>query len=208
VRATVQCVAASNAYTEVTVVPKIAVKLPLPLPAPDGFDAERLETWPRVTGRLEYVRGRIEYIPPCGELQQRTAADVVTELNLWARARGEFVVGGNEAGMLLGGEVRAADAAVWARATSGSPATGFARTPPVLAVEVAGTDESVDDLAPKVAWYIAHGVRVVWVVVPAERFVVVTTREGSLTLPAEGRIPPHPSLPGLEPPAAAFFRQL
>jgi Uma2 family endonuclease len=206
--ATLRSVAASNRYAEVTVVPKIAIRLPLALPAPDGFDVERPATWPEVTGRLEYVHGKIEYMPPCGELQQRTAVDVVTELNLWARARGDFVVGANEAGMLLGGEVRAADAAVWSRASLGAPAGGFARVAPVLAVEVAGPDESAEDLAPKVAWYLGHGVRVVWVVVPTERCVAVTTSEGTRTLAAHARVPVHPLLPGLEPSVATFFRQL
>jgi Uma2 family endonuclease len=206
--ATLIFVAASNPYADVTVVPKIAIRLPLALPAPAGFDVERLETWPEVTGRLEYVHGEIEYMPPCGELQQRTTADVVTELTLWARTRGDFVVGSNEAGMLLGGEVRAADAAVWNRASLGAPSGGFARVPPVLAVEVTGPDESAEDLAPKVAWYLAHGVSVVWVVVPTERCVAITTGEGTRTLAAHARVPVHPLLPGLEPAVATFFRQL
>jgi Uma2 family endonuclease len=201
-------VSAPNPYADVTVVPKIAIRLPLPLPAPAGFDPERLETWPRVTGRLEFVHGRIEYMPPCGELQQRTAADVVTELTLWSRTRGGFVVGGNEAGMLLGGEVRAADAAVWSAGALGPAQSGLARVAPVLAVEVSGADESVDDLAPKAAWYLAHGVAVVWVVIPSERRVVVRTQERTLTVAADASIPPHPLLPGLEPPVASFFRQL
>lgn len=127
---------ASNAYASVTVVPRIAVDLPLALPEPDGFVAAREETWPRVVGRLEYVSGRLQYTPPCGKNQQRVAVDVATELNLWRRARTGFIVGCNEAGMLLGGEVRGADAAVW---REGEPAGNeFARTPPVLAVEVCG----------------------------------------------------------------------
>src|SRR5260370_15949804 len=85
---------------------------PIALPEPDGFAVEQSQTWPEVTGRLEYVGGRLEYMPPCGEVQQRVAVDVVTELNLWRRKHPEWVVGGNEAGMFLGGEVRAADAAV------------------------------------------------------------------------------------------------
>jgi hypothetical protein len=93
-------VAAANPYAEVTVVPRIAITLPLVLPEPAGFVVERLETWPLVEGRLEYVGGRLEFMPPCGEMQQRVAIDVATELNIWRRAHPEFIVGGNEAGML------------------------------------------------------------------------------------------------------------
>src|SRR5690349_13941988 len=187
--------AATNPYAEITVVPRIAVQLPLPLPPPRGFDAARPETWPEVVGRLEYVNGRIEYMPLCGEVQQRTVADVVTELNQWARGQEDFVVGANEAGMLLGGEVRAADAAVWKK-TPGTP--GFARVPPILAVEVTGADESVEDLAPKVAWYLSHGVEIVWVLDPTQHVVVVSTASGSVTV-RQGRVPAASSLPGLEP---------
>ena len=46
--------------------------------------------------------------------------------------------------MLLGGEVRDANAAVW---RTGEPASGeFARTAPVLAVEVCGEDEPAEVL--------------------------------------------------------------
>ena len=152
-------VAASNAYADITIVPRIAVRLPLALPEPDGFEVARPRTWPRVTGRLEYVGGRLEYMPPCGEAQQRTVADVVTELNLWRREHPTFAVGGNEAGMLLGGEVRAADAAVWKNAARAGD--GFARVPPVLAIEVAGADDALEALLEKARWYLDHGVETV-----------------------------------------------
>jgi Uma2 family endonuclease len=198
-------VAASSSYASVTVVPRIAVHLPLVLPVPEGFDVARPPTWPEVTGRLEFVGGRLEYMPPCGEVQQRTAADVLTELNLWRRAHPEFVVGGNEAGMLLGGEVRAADAAVW----RGRPATeGFARTQPELAVEVAGVDDTVEILRDKAAWYLAHGVPTVWIVVPESRSVCVVTAAGEREVHDDEPLPEPAGLAGLSPRVAAFFSQL
>jgi Uma2 family endonuclease len=188
-----------------TVVPRIAVHLPLVLPVPEGFDVGRPPTWPQVTGRLEFVGGRLEYMPPCGEMQQRTAADVLTELNLWRRQHTGFVVGGNEAGMLLGGEVRAADAAVWL----GSPATeGFARTQPELAVEVAGADDTLQILGEKAKWYLAHGVRTVWIVVPETRSVRVVTAAGEREVVRDAALPEPEGLPGLSPRVSAFFSQL
>ncbi len=194
-----------NPYAPVTVVPRIAVHLPLELPLPQGFAFERAETWPEVTGRLEYVKGRLQYMPPCGELQQRTVADVLTELNLWRRAHAGFVVGGNEAGMLLGGEVRAADAAIWDAQPAGE---GFARRPPRLAVEVTGIDEALEDLEDKAAWYLSHGVEVVWLVIPTTRSVHVVTAGGRIEVRDEGRVPEHASLPGLSPRVADFFQQV
>jgi Uma2 family endonuclease len=197
-------VTAANAYAEVTVVPRIAIRLPLALPLPDGFLVERPETWPSVTGRLEYAGGKLEYMPPCGKNQQRVAVDVVTELNLWRREHPGFVVGGNEAGMLLDGEVRGADAAVW---RAGEPAgNDFARTPPILAVEVSGQDESADALLVKARWYLRHGVECVWIVDPERRHVCVVSAQG--TAECADRIPEWPSLPGLSPRVDDLFRQL
>ncbi|MBX3224987.1 MAG: Uma2 family endonuclease [Labilithrix sp.] len=196
--------AASTAYAPMTVVPRIAVKLPLVVPEPDGFVAARYETWPKVVGRLEYVGGRLEYMPPCGKNQQRVAVDVATELNLWRRDHVDFVVGANEAGMLLDGEVRAADAAVW---RAGEPSNNeLARTPPVLAVEICGEDESLETLLEKAAWYLERGAEAVWTVVPETRSVHVTTSAG--TVEVTGRIPETPSLPDLSPLVADFFRQI
>ena len=145
-------------------------------------------------------------MPPCGEVQQRTAADVVTELNLWRRQHPAFVVGGNEAGMLLGGEVRAADAAVWGNASRAGE--GFARVPPVLAVEVAGVDDAPEELLEKARWYIAHGVETVWVVLPQTLAAKVVTGAGIVDVGSGERLPAPASLPGLSPLLADFFRQL
>jgi Uma2 family endonuclease len=199
-------VVARSSYADLTVVPRIALRLPVVLPSPDGFDVARPSTWPEVTGRLEFVGGRLEYMPPCGEVQQRTAADVLTELNLWRRSQlhhSQFVVGGNEAGMLLDGEVRAADAAVF---RAGPPNEGFARTPPLLAVEVAGVDDTVELLRDKARWYLDRGVETVWIVVPQSRSALVITRAGEVT--ASERLPEPTSLPGLAPLVADFFRQI
>lgn len=195
--------AASNPYLDITVVPRIAVTLPLPLPIPEGFDPDRPETWPRVEGRLEYVDGKLEYMPPCGEVQQRVVVDVVFQLRQWTVSHAEFVIGSNEAGMILGGDVRGADAAVWPKA---APRPGYARTPPILAVEVLGKDETVEMMLAKASWYLAHGVEIVWTVDPATRRVHVTTGAG--TLEVDDRIPAHRSLPDLAPLVVDFFRQI
>lgn len=196
--------AAANAYSAVTVVPRIAIHLPLALPLPEGFVLEEQATWPEVEGRLEFVEGRLQFMPPCGKNQQRVAVDVATELNLWRRAHPEFVVGGNEAGMLLEGEVRGADAAVW---RAGEPANNeLARTAPILAVEICGEDEPLDTMLQKAGWYLSHGVQIVWTIVPEARAVHVTTAAG--TVEVKDHIPETPLLPGLAPTIADFFRQL
>jgi Uma2 family endonuclease len=149
--------------------PRGAVRFPIQLRVPGGFRVDEPSTWPDLAGRLEFVAGRILYMPPCGDVQQPVCTDVTTELGNWVRAHPEFVVGSNEAGMLLGGEVRAADVAVWRRSDVDPPTGKLRRVAPVLAVEVAGEDEGEDDLREKARWYLGHGVAVVWIVLPEHR---------------------------------------
>lgn len=197
---------ASSAY-EITWVPRIAVSFPLEVPVPASFDPTRPDSWPDMPGRFEYLGGRLLFTPPSGDSQQQTAAGVVHQLMLWQEAHEGFKVGGNEAGMLLGGEVRAADAAVWRAADLGPRTGGFPRVAPVLAVEISGKDEDLDQLTDKARWYLGHGVAVVWILDPATRAARVIDSAGTVDL-ASGTMPAHPDLPGLAPALADLFRQL
>jgi Uma2 family endonuclease len=112
-------------------------------------------------------------MPPCADIQQDVAVDVVHVLRSWSDEQKAFIIGGNEAGMKLGADIRAADAAVWRRSDLG-PSRGKMRvSPPVLAVEVAGQDEDEAVLREKARWYLSHGVAIVWLALPGEREVVV-----------------------------------
>jgi Uma2 family endonuclease len=183
------------------------VRFPVEMRHP-GFDPDVLETWPAIVGRLEYVGGKLLYMPPCADTQQYVAVDVVHVLRTWSEAHPEFVIGSNEAGMKLGGDIRGADAAVWRRVDVGVPKGHFQLVAPVLAVEIAGEDEGEQDLLPKAKWYLDKGARVVWIVLPETREVVVVTATGSTTHGAGASLPEAPDLPGLLPPVASFFSQL
>ena len=147
-------------------------------------------------------------MPPCADYQQDTASDVTYLLREWSERHPEFLVGSNEAGMLLAGEVRAADAAVW-RAEDASPRQGkLRRRPPVLAVEIAGDDEGEPELREKAAWYLERGVAVVWLAFPRTREVLVL-RAGSESRHGRGdHVPEHAALPDLSPPVDRLFAQL
>lgn len=197
-------VVARDVLEAMTIVPRIAVTFPLVLPVPEGFLPADLATWPTVEGRLEYVDGRLEYMPPCGKLQQRVAPLVSADLVRWCDAHPEFVTGANEAGMKLGGDVRGADAAIW---RAGEPADHqVAHTAPVLAVEIIGRDDTLALLQEKAAWYLGRGVETVWIIDPEAREAHVVTRDGSAV--ARDRLPEPASLPGLAPLVASFFRTI
>lgn len=99
---------------------RTGVRFPVEL-RPTGFEPDDLSTWPHAEGRLEWVGGRLLYMPPCADVQQEVAADVVHVLRSWSESHRESVVAANEAGMKLGKDIRAADAAVWRRAEVGQP---------------------------------------------------------------------------------------
>ena len=188
--------------------PRNSVRFPVELRPPQGFALDDPGTWPRVEGRLEFVRGRLLFMPPCGDEQGDVAIDVALILRTWTQTHSDYIVSGNEAGMLLGGEVRGADAAVWHRRDAAVRTGGYRRTPPILAAEVAGQDEGADELRGKASWYLSHGVKVVWLILPASREVIVIEAAGERRFGPDDELLQHPDLPALSPPVAAFFAQL
>lgn len=190
------------------VFPREAIRFPVELRKPPGMIADDPATWPTIEGRIEYVGGRLLYMPPCADVQQDAVADVAFVLRSWTETHPEFLVGTNEAGMKLGDEVRGADAAVWRAADAGERRGKFRNVPPVLAVEVAGEDEDETVLRDKARWYLGHGVRVVWLILPAVREVVVIEPSGDRRFTMTERIPEHSDLPGLSPEVRALFAQL
>jgi Uma2 family endonuclease len=185
-----------------------SVRFPVELTPPEGFDSARIETWPRVVGRLEWVAGRLLYMPPCGARQAVTVADVVGTLWNWARAHPEFVVGTNEPGLHLEGDTRASDASIWRRSEIGRPTSGFSRSAPVLAVEVAGRDERERQLREKAGWYLRAGAGVVWIVLPEQREVIVVGGAGESRHRVGEQLPADPRLPELTPAVADLFVQV
>lgn len=188
-------------------VKRLGVRFPLEL-RPPGFVADDIATWPDVEGRLEYVDGRVLYMPPCADTQQYVAVDVVFVLRTWVQSHPGFVVGANEAGMKLGDDVRGADAAVWRRADVGTASGHIQHVAPVLAVEVAGTDEGEAELRTKARWYIDHGVAAVWIVLPDTEEALVITPAGESRHKGSDRLAAVAELGGLSPKAAEFFAQL
>lgn len=183
------------------------VRFPVELIPPHGFDPGRVETWPHVDGLLEYVEGRLLYMPPCGDVQSDVVTDVLRILLRWQDAHPGYKVSTNEAGIRLAGASRGADAAVFRLSDLGDYTGGFRRVAPILAVEVVGQDEREPQLREKAAWYLSVGVTIVWLVLPDTAEVVVMTADGE-SRHRTGRLPPHPALPDLAPTVDEFLIQL
>ena len=147
-------------------------------------------------------------MPPTGDIQQDVVPSVVFELMTWSAAHDGYLVASNEAGMILGGEVRGADVAVWRIAEAGTRTGGYRRTPPLLAVEVAGIDDDEVAMREKASWYFARGVRAVWLVLPLVREVVVLTSSTERRCTGDEHLPEHDELPGLTPATSSMFAQL
>ena len=187
--------------------PRGGVDFPLALRPPPGFRPDDPATWPRADGRLEYRDGRLWLLPPCGDEQQDVAASLVGILEPWSATHPDFVVGANEAGMILGGEARGADAAVWRRADASPRTGGWRPSAPVLAVEVAGRDEDEEHLREKATWYLDHGVALVWLVLPATREVVLIDADGERRFAGSDTLT-STLLPDLALSLPRLFRQL
>jgi Uma2 family endonuclease len=187
--------------------PRAQLRFPITVSQPSGFRAERPATWPRLEGRLEFVGGEILFMPPCADFQQAVSSETIRLLGNWSVEHPEYLVAGNEAGMILGGEVRAADVAVWKRSVAGPHRGVFRRVAPVLVVELAGEDEEEAALRAKARWYLSHGVEVVWLAFPRERLVISVTDAGSKRVKGARSLPAG-SLPGSEITARELFRQL
>ena len=190
-------------------IPGLPLRFPVAVRTPRGFRAEKPETWPQLEGRLEFHDGRLLYMPPCADEQADVVFSVVQVLGPWLKKNRAFVGSTNEAGMILADSVRAADAALWRKADLADQVKGtLRRVPPVLAVEVGGQDEEEATLREKAKWYLDRGVRVVWLILPRLRQVIVLTTSGSTKHVSGERLDPTPVLPGLTPAVKDFFEQL
>lgn len=188
-----------------------AARLPIELEPPEGFDPRDVLTWPDVTGRLEYVGGRLLYMPPCGNEQAATAARVSFLLEKWRGDRREILVASNESGMIFGEDVRAPDVAIWRRRDLEAPLRPvFALSSPLLAVEVAGRrpEDAEAALREKSEWYLRSGTATVWIVLPATGEVIAIDREGQRRCGVGERVPGPRDLPDLSIEVSEIFAVL
>jgi Uma2 family endonuclease len=126
--------------------------------------------------RHEVVRGELRTMAPPGEEHGWLMANLIVPLSVYVRAQGLGRVYG-ELGFRLESEpdtVRAPDVAfIRQERLSAAPQPGYWPGAPDLAVEVISPHDRYSEVDEKVATWLAHGTRIVLVVNPRWRTVLV-----------------------------------
>jgi Uma2 family endonuclease len=148
----------------------------------------------------ELVDGRLVELN-LGAQSQVTASILTTHIGQYLQQHPIGIVGA-ELGLKIFPEqvrkLRRPDVAFlsWERLPDGVP-TGNITTPPDLAVEVTSPGDKANEVETKVQEYFAAGVRLVWVIYPQTRTVLVRRRDGTaLTLAPEAELSGEDVLPG------------
>ncbi len=137
-------------------------------------------------GSAELVRGEVVMYSPTGGLHGLVEARLVSLLLQFVREHDLGVVMSGEAGVLLFREpdtVRAPDIMFFRKGKLEEIPEGFIQTPPDLVIEIVSPNDRWSDLEGKVDDYLRAGVKVVWIVDPQRKTVLVlperkTLREG------------------------------
>lgn len=162
--------------------------------------------------QYELVAGEITRMPPAGAEHGETEGEFVFHLRLYLSAPNAGRVYTGDTGFLFDRDpltVRAPDVAV-VRAERLPPKNerrGYLALVPDLVVEIVSPSERPSDIDAKVAFYLAHGVPLVWVAYPVTGTAEVY-RPGALPRrlgPADA-LNGEEILPGFRLPLAAVFR--
>ena len=124
------------------------------------------------------ARGDIQIMPPTGALTGKRNSDLLTDLNLWARRDGRGLVFDSSTGFNLpNGATRSPDVAWVLRerlaSLSEAKRRGFLPLAPDLVIELASATDAVPGLLAKMREYQDNGVRLGWLILPAQRQVQV-----------------------------------
>lgn len=124
------------------------------------------------------ARGDIQIMPPTGGLTGRRNTDLIIDLGNWARRDGRGLVFDSSTGFNLpNGATRSPDVAWVLRERldrlSEAQRRGFLPLAPDLVIELASPTDAVPGLVAKMREYQDNGVRLGWLILPAQRQVQV-----------------------------------
>jgi Uma2 family endonuclease len=129
---------------------------------------------PETEPRREYVAGQVVERPALAERERWLRADLATLLYGWARAMGRGAVA-TEVRCTFGGGSYVPDIVYFAERpaeAAGGPVAGL-HTAPDFVVEICPAAVDPAWFAPRMAAYVAHAVRLAWLIDPGEQVVTV-----------------------------------
>ena len=174
--------------------------------------AEELIRLPMGMGkRYELVRGELKTMTPAGFEHGDIAAELGTRLRAYVRAKRLGAVPAAETGYRLQSNpdtVRAPDVSFVAKARVDKVGKmkGYFPGAPDLAVEVVSPDDTASEVKTKVSEYFEAGAKLVWIIYPDTREVVVfrSARE-STVLSSQDTLDGGEVIPGFSCTVAELF---
>jgi len=163
--------------------------------------------------RSELVRGEVIEMTPSAAESRAVGNEIAFRLTAFVKAGHLGRVYIPDAGFVVARDpdsVRVPDVAFVSRERAGlhPPIRGFLPGAPDLAVELVSPTDRATDLHAKVTDYLEAGTRIVWVVYPEEREVVVYGAGGDTrTVAQNGTLTGDPVIPGLSIPVGELFAQ-
>ncbi|CAN5616833.1 Uma2 family endonuclease [soil metagenome] len=166
-----------------------------------GMTAEELIALPGDGMRRELVKGELREMPPAGALHGDAAMNIGALLKNHVKANGLGRVPAAGTGFIIARNpdtTRAPDTGFISkeRIPTEGPPDGYWELAPDLAVEVVSPNDTATEVQEKAREWIEAGVKLVWVVYPKTRSVVVhkslkdiTTFTEEETLSVEGGVP-------------------
>ena len=161
--------------------------------------------------RGELIRGVLRETMPSGQRHGKIVARLLILLGMFVEPRRLGTLVASDSGVLIERDpdtVREPDIAFTsvARLPADAVLDGYAEVIPDLVVEIVSPDDRPRDLAEKVAMWLSHGVRLVWVVRPASRAIEVHRSGAPIeTLGEEATLDGGDVLPGFSCSVGAVF---